>query len=145
MDAAPLTRNHFDNVARPVSEVLVSKDASPAVTELLKGTDVPVPVELSAHSSLVAEAVVMPGVALEAMTPIEAKSGGEVARVVAEALSGGGGNPIDALLDALAGDAQVIPAAFGGGGDGHLAAFVPAPAVFTLEMLAMNVDAPPQA
>ena len=141
-DAAPLSRNHFDDVARPVSEVLVSKEASTAVTELLQGTDIPSHA-LSAHSALVAEAVMMPGVALEALTVVEAKSNGQIARVVAEALSGGGSNPIDALLDAFAGHAPAsVAAAIAGADAGHMAAFVPTEPVFTLEMLAMNVDAP---
>jgi hypothetical protein len=56
-----------------------------------------------------------------------------------------GGNPIDALLDALAGHAPAaVAAAIGGADAGQMAAFVPAHPVFTLEMLAMIIDAPPQ-
>jgi hypothetical protein len=130
-----------------VSEALVAKVAAPEapVTELPRGT------ELAAQTdtTLVAEAVVMPAVAApEAVTvAVQASAKVEVARVISEALSGGGDNPIDALLDALPGDARSAAAeAIAGGRDaGHIAAFVSAHASFSVELLAIHVDAPPQA
>jgi hypothetical protein len=77
----------------------------------------------------------------------DARANSEVGRVLAEALSGGGDNPIDALLDALPGNAHSAAAeALAGGWDaGHMAAFVSAHVSFSVEDLAIHVDAPPQA
>jgi hypothetical protein len=129
-----------------VSEALVAKVAAPAspVTELAGGTDLPA----QAHAALVAEAVVMPGVAAPAAIAVvgEADANGEIAQVLAEALSGGGVNPIDALLHALPGNAHAAVAeAIGGWEAGDMAAFVPAHATFSVEALAIHVDAPPLA
>ena len=126
-----------------MSNALVVEHAAPAiaVTELLRGTELPA----HAHAALVAEAVVMPAADIAAAP--EASATGEVTRVVAEALSRGGDNPIDALLDALPGNAHSAAAeAIAGGWDaGHMAAFVSAHAAFSVEALAIHVDAPPLA
>jgi hypothetical protein len=148
-DVAPLSRSIGRDDGVIVSEALVAKTPAPAapVTELRPGTDVPA----QADAPLVAEAMVMPGAdiaaAPEAMAVgAEAYSTGEVARVLAEALSGGGGNPLDALLDALPADAHAKAAAALGGWDaGHMGAFASMHAAFGVEALAIQVDAPPVA
>jgi hypothetical protein len=139
--------NVVSDAAGHLSNALVVQDAAPAVavTELLRGTDIPV----QAHASLVADAVVMPAADLAAARAVgaagEANANGGVARVLAEALSGGGDNAIDALLDALPGNAHAAVAQAMGADAGHMAAFVSAHAAFGVELLAIHVDAPPLA
>jgi hypothetical protein len=137
----------------PEGNALVAKEAAPpaAVTDLLRGTDVPAQGDLQARAALVAEAVVMPA-ADSAATPVaitvadEAKTHGEVARILVEALAGGGDNPLDALLDALPGNPQVGVATAIGASDGSVfAAFVSPSAVFAIEAMAVHIDAPPLA
>ena len=121
-------------------------DAAPAavVAELPRGTELLAQADFP--SPLVAEAVVMPGADMAAMTIVEGAAKGQVARVLAEALSGGGDDPIDALLDALPANAHAAAEAIGGGWDaGQTAAFVSPHAAFSMEFLAIQVDALPQA
>ncbi|MGI8612031.1 MAG: hypothetical protein ACR2KH_07180, partial [Sphingomicrobium sp.] len=150
--AASLSLSVRGDGATQVS-ALVAGEAAQAVamTALPGGTDVPAQVDLRAQATLVAEAVVMPAAdfaaAPDAMTVVgHSKANGEVARVVAEALSGGGDNPLDALLDALPGNAHFAVAAAVGGWDfGPMAQFVPQQAAFTAEAFAQHADAPPLA
>jgi hypothetical protein len=84
----------------------------------------------SAASTFVADGVAMPsaemllavhggaGVTDAVATVAAAQSTSEVSRVLEDALSGGGGEPIDALLQVLAGDAGSAP------GPAEMAAFV---------------------
>jgi hypothetical protein len=141
--------NIFGHDAAPMSHDLVVEHATPAVavTELLRGTELPA----QAHVALVADAGVMPAADIAASpeaVAVEASPHGEVARVLAEALSGGGDNPIDALLDTLPGNAHSAAAAsIAGGWDaGQIAALLwPSHTVFSVEVLAIHVDATPVA
>ena len=144
--AERLSSNVFGDHAVNMSNPLVAEVAAPAaqVTEFLRGTDIPAQADVQAHAALVAQGVAMPAADIAAAPA--ANANGEVARVVAEALSGGGGNPIDALLDALPGNAHAaVAAAIGGWEAGHMTAFVSAHAGFSVEALAIHVDAPPLA
>ena len=150
--AERLSPSVFSGDAVHLSNLLVAEHApAAAVTELLRGTDIPAQADHQAHAALVADAVVMPAANFSAapMTLAatgEANANAEVAQVLAEALSGGGGNPIDALLHALPGNAHAAVAeAIGGWDAGHMAAFVSAHAVISVEALAIHVDAPPLA
>ncbi|HZB70299.1 MAG TPA: hypothetical protein VE403_08050, partial [Sphingomicrobium sp.] len=146
-NVAQLAHNSVTAHAVPVSEALVAKVAAPEapVSELPRGTDLPA----QADVTLVAEAVVMPAAAAPEPLAVvgEARANAEVGRVLAEALSGGGDNPIDALLDALPGNAHSAAAeAIAGGWEaGHMAAFASAHASFSVEALIIHVDAPPLA
>ena len=142
----------FGQEAAHISNALVVEDAAPAVavTELLRGTELPAQADLQAHAALVAEAVVMPPAGIAAAPEavvVEASAHREIGQVLAEALSGGAGNPIDVLLDALPHNAHFAAAeAIAGGWDaGYIAAFVSAHAAISVEALAIHVDAPPLA
>jgi hypothetical protein len=142
--AAQSAHNSVTAHAVPVSEALVTKVAAPgpAVTELPRGTDVPAQAEVT----LVTEAVLMPAVAAPVAIAVagEASANAEVGRILAEALSGGGGNPLDALLDALPGNAQSEVIALGWHA-GHMPAFASAHVAVGLDALAFHLDAPPLA
>ena len=146
-NVSSLDHNSFTAHAVPVSEALITKIAAPEapLTELPPGTDLPA----QADAALVAKAVVMPAVAAPEAFAVasEASANAEVGQVLAEALSGGGDNPIDALLDALPGNAHSTAAvSIAEGWDaGHMAAFISAHAAFSMESFAIQVDALPQA
>jgi hypothetical protein len=136
---------------------IMTPTSSPA--ELLRGTDGPLHTELAAHSALVAEAVAMPPADVISPQSVaeEARSSAEVARVLADALSGGeGGRSIDALLDALPGNAHGrgaaveaiathAAAAIGSWDGGHVGLFASAHGVFIAEALAVHHDSAPPA
>jgi hypothetical protein len=136
--------------------------SSIALTPLLQGTVAPAQSHGDAHA-LVAQAVAMPSAemimpALEgvAASALDAAAGpkatGEVARVIAEALSGGGNDAvIDALLDALPGQghgAEALASLAAGHGfadAGHFGMHALAKAAFAVEALAVHADLPLQA
>jgi len=134
-----------------------------ALAALLHGGNAPAH-SASAANALVADAVAMPSAEmLQGMLPGEAahgaevaKSTGEVSRALADALSGGGDNPLDALLDGLPANAHDhgaaleaiashAAAATAAGNAGHLALFGSAQLAFSAEALTVHHDAPPQA
>ena len=121
--------------------------------ELPNGGDAPA----QSVYALVAQSVGMPSAEMLQGVADAAQSSGEVARVLAEALSGTAENPLlDALLDALAGNAhgpgavvEAMPshgiADLGSWGTGNIAAaFSPANLVF-IDAMAVHHDAPPLA
>ena len=127
------------------------------VMELSRGTDTPT----ASHpttDAIVADAVAMPAaemlLALQQDVVVEgaAQSAGELGRVLAEALSGGGGQKIDALLDALADNDHAPAAAIASHAaaatslaiiHGEIALFATHP--FSAETVALHHDAPPTA
>lgn len=97
---------------RPAAaDALAGGGRAAAPAELPGGTDAPARADASAESGWVADAVAMPPAQmLEALRPDlaeSAKASGEVARILAEALSAGdgpGARSIEALLEALPGN-----------------------------------------
>jgi hypothetical protein len=80
-------------------------DEAQAPTELLQGTEAPQ--SAPAETSFTSDAVALPSAEMlaaanENAVDSEAKGTGEVGRALADALAGGGGPDIDALLDAVA-------------------------------------------
>jgi hypothetical protein len=127
---------------------------SAAPTELLKGTDAPVHNEVTDHTAVTAAAVSMPAPTVAAAAAHSGPVQGNevVAQVLADALHGGGGGTIDALVNSLPnhGGAQATEAlaslAAGGvsnGDTGVLGGFSGAHLALTMEAMVVHQDAVP--
>ena len=149
--------DHSD--AHALTDAANAPAASP--TELLQGTDAPVHGDLAA-STMVANAVAMPSAAMlqaqaSANSIGDAHSTAEVARVLADALSGGHGGPdIDALLHVATGHdggaaqlAEMMASYAGPAGSAWdmsgLAGFAMVHPDMGMEALAVHMDALPTA
>jgi Ca2+-binding RTX toxin-like protein len=152
---APLHPVHGGKEAPVTSDNFAGGQAVAAIApvELANGTDIP------AHGvvALVAQTVAMPSAAMLQTPADDGQATGEVARVLADALSDGAGNApgLDVLLDALAGPpgapgavAEAISshgfADLGSWGMANVAALSTASLAFT-DAMAFHHDAPPLA
>jgi len=142
------------------ADALAGGHAPPTVApaELLPATDSPALADSSTNALLVTKAIAMPSAEmLQAASPTAevSNTAAEVARILADTLTGGGHHPqpIDSLLDALPRAAQgsepvgevlasQFAASFGSSAGDSLAAFNSAHPAFAIETAAFHHDAP---
>ena len=126
---------------------------SQAPTELLQGTDAPAHNEVVAQTPMTAAAVAMPAPAVAGAAHSGPVQGNEVvAQVLVDALHGGGGGTIEALVNALPNNggasaaealASHMAAGVSNGDTGVFAGFQGAHMALTMESMMVHQDAVP--